>query len=267
MRIRDLADVLGDLDLRLNRPVRALDSHELVDAAEDRLALGRDEALADAERCRSARPARMQVLDEVFVERVRARKSCTFRPAGLVEHFAGLLRQVRHVAGVEADTALADAEWAQHLVERADGVRHTALERVVGVDEQNGIRRVQLAVALEGLIFAVEHLHPRMGHRAAREHAVELIGDRAGRSVAAADVGSARAEDSSLRALRPAGAELQHAAALRRADDAVGFCGDEALVVQRRAKYTFRRAAPRWPARGRSGSARAGKTGVPSGTA
>ena len=78
-----------------------------------------------------------------------------------------------------------------------------------------------------------------MGHRAAREYAVELIGDRAGRSVAAADVGSARAEDSSLRALRPAGAELQHAAALRRADDAVGLCGNEALVVQRKQNIRF----------------------------
>ena len=30
MRIRDLADVLGNFDLRLDRPVRALDSYELI---------------------------------------------------------------------------------------------------------------------------------------------------------------------------------------------------------------------------------------------
>ena len=48
-------------------------------------------------------------------------------------------------------------------------------------------------------------------------------------------------------ALRAAGAELHHAAALGRADDAVGLGGDQALVIDGQQARRSRRAAPRWP--------------------
>ncbi len=161
---------------------------------------------------------------------------------------------------------LRDAQRPQHLVERADGVRHAGLAGVVGVDEQDGVRRVRLAVGAEGVILGVEHLHPGVGHRAAGVHAVELVGDRAGGAGAAADVGSARAEDGSVRALRAAGAELQHRRPWPR-----GRCGwpwwRSGSGGSRQAADTFPRAAPRWRARAPSTIGSRGKTGVPSGTA
>jgi len=124
-----------------------------------------------------------------------------------------------------------DALRPQHLVERADGVRHAGLQAVVGVHEQGGVVGVRLAVGAEGVELGVEHLHPGVRHRAAGVHAVYLVRDRAGGAGAAADVGSARAEDRTVRALCAAGAELEHRAALCRAADAAGLRGDQALVV------------------------------------
>ena len=119
----------------------------------------------------------------------------------------------------------------QHLVERADGVRHAGLQAVVGIHEQGGVIGVRLAVGAEGVELGVEHLHPGVRHRAAGVHAVYLVRDRAGGAGAAADVGSARAEDRTVRALCAAGAELEHRAPVRRAADAAGLRGDQALVV------------------------------------
>ena len=70
-----------------------------------------------------------------------------------------------------------------------------------------------------------------MGHGAAGGHAVQLVGDGAGRAGTAADVGRPGAGDGAVRALGPAGAELQHRPPLGRPDDPVGLGGDQALVV------------------------------------
>ena len=72
-----------------------------------------------------------------------------------------------------------------------------------------------------------------MSHGPAGGNAEQLVGNRAGRALAAADIRRPGAGDGAVRALGPAGAELQHRAALRRAADAVGLGGDEALVVHR----------------------------------
>ena len=70
-----------------------------------------------------------------------------------------------------------------------------------------------------------------MGHGAAGGNAVQLVGNGAGRTGAAADIGRPRADDSRVRALCPAGAKLQHRAAVGGPADAVGLGGDQALVV------------------------------------
>ena len=57
-------------------------------------------------------------------------------------------------------------------------------------------------------------------------------------------------------ALGPAGAELQHRAALGGPDDAVGLGGNEALVVDGQQGERLDRAAPRWPGRGPPPAAR-----------
>lgn len=54
----------------------------------------------------------------------------------------------------------------QHLIKGPDGIRHTGLEHIVGIHQQRGIVGIDLAVGLECLILAVEHLDPGMGHGA-----------------------------------------------------------------------------------------------------
>ena len=229
VRRGDLADVLADLDLGDYIAVLILYGDELVDAAEHRLAARGDEPLADAERI-DLRVLHPHIADDVLVERVGNGDGRRL-PAGLVEHFARLAGKVGDVAAVEADTALGDALRAQHLVKGADGVWDAGVERVVGVHQHDGVAGIKLAVGLEGVVLGVEHLHPGVGHRAERGHAVELVRDGAGRADAAADVGGACADDGGVRTLRPAGAKLQHRPAAGGTVDAVGLRGDQALVI------------------------------------
>ena len=228
---RDLGDVFAHLDLRDDLARFTLHGDELVYAAEHRLALGSDEPLADAEGV-DARALQQQVLDDIFVERVGAGDGAAL-PARLVEHAAGLLREIGHIAGVEPDAAFGDAHGLEHIVEGADGVGNAGFERVVGIYEQHRVRRVALAVGAEGVILGIEHLHPGVRHRAESGNAVELVGDRAGGAGAARDIRRARAEDRRVRPLRPAGAEFHHRAAPRGTDDAARLRCDERLVVHR----------------------------------
>ena len=125
MRCRDLADVLADLDLGDDIAVLVLHCDELIDATEDRLALGGNETLADAEGV-DLRVLHPEVLDEVLVERVRNGDGA-FRPARLVEHLARLAGKIGDVAAVQADAALFDAKRLQDVVERFDGVGNAGL--------------------------------------------------------------------------------------------------------------------------------------------
>ena len=225
-----LADVLADLDARDDLAV-FLHGHELVHAVKNGAGAAGDEPFAHAEGV-YARALAQQLTDEVLIEAVRAGDGA-LRPAGLVEHAPRLLGEVGHVAGVEADAALGDAEGLQDLVEGAYGVGHAAAQGVVGVHEQGGVLRVGAAVGAEGVELGGEHLDPGVGHGAARGDAVYLVGEHAGRAGAAADVGGPGPEHGGVRALGAAGAELEHDPPVRGSDYAVGLCGDEALVVYR----------------------------------
>ena len=166
----------------------------------------------------------------MFVEGVGA-GDLALGPARVVEHFAGALGEIGHVAGVETYAAFRNAERLQDLVESADGIRHAAAQGVVCVHKQGGVLRVGLAVGAEGVELGGEHLHPGVGHGAARGDAVDLVGEHAGRTGAAAYKGGSRPENGGVRALGAAGAEFEHDPAVRGSDYAVGLGGDEALVV------------------------------------
>lgn len=105
------------------------------------------------------------------------------------------------------------------------------LDDVVGVHEENAVVGVDLRVVFEGVVLAVEHLHPAVGHRAHRGNAVVAVGDRAGGRRAAADVGRARAQDRRVVALGAAGAEFGDRPPLGGAAHAVGLGRHERLVV------------------------------------
>ena len=69
MRICDFSGILAYLDLRNNGSILALDSRELVNAAENGRILRCDKALADTERV-DARPLLNGITDNVLIERV-----------------------------------------------------------------------------------------------------------------------------------------------------------------------------------------------------
>ena len=125
MRCRDLADILADLDLGDDIAVLVLHCDELIDAAEDRLALGGNETLADAEGV-DLRVLHPEILNKVLVERVRNGDGA-LRPARLVEHLTRLAGKIGDVAAVQADAALFNAERLQDIVERLDGVGNAGL--------------------------------------------------------------------------------------------------------------------------------------------
>ena len=229
VRDSDLLNILADLDLRDDGAVGILHGDELIHAAEHGLGLGCNHALAHAEEV-DLRALEQHVLNEVLVEGV-GDGYLAVRPAGLVEHLARLPGEIGEVARVETDAALGDALGLEHLVEGADGVGDAGVQRVVGVDEESGVRGIQLAVGPEGLILTVEHLNPRVRHRPARGDAVDLVGDGACRTGDAADIGRARTDNRGVCPLCAAGAELKHRAAARGADNAVGLRRDQALVV------------------------------------
>ncbi len=78
-----------------------------------------------------------------------------------------------------------------------------------------------------------------MGHRAAGRDVVVAVGHDAGGAVAAADVRGACAVYRTVIALRAAGAELKHRAALGGTGDAAGLGGDQRLLVDCQQDHSF----------------------------
>ena len=225
----DLAHILGDLDLGEDGAVGLLNGAELVDAAEDGVALGGDEALAHAEGIHLGALAD-QLADDILVQGV-GDHDLAVEPARLVQHPTHLLGQVGDIARVQTDGALGDALGLQDLVEGLDGVGHARLQNVVGVYQEGGVVGVEGAVIAEGGELVVEHLDPGVGHGARGGDAVDLVGDGAGGVVHAADISGAGTHDGGVGALGSAGAELRDGAALGGAGQAGGLGGDEGFVV------------------------------------
>ena len=84
----------------------------------------------------------------------------------------------------------------------------------------------------KGVILAVEHLYPGMGHGTRGRNPIDLIRNGTGRSRTAADESGSCPGHGAGDALGAAGAEFQHRPALRGPADAVGLGGDQALVVK-----------------------------------
>lgn len=82
---------------------------QLVDAAEYRFGLGGDQALADAEGVDLC-ALYDEVAHQILIERV-GRHDLHIRETGVVEHLAGLYREVRDVAGIQTDALGADAPF------------------------------------------------------------------------------------------------------------------------------------------------------------
>ena len=171
--VGNLADILGNLDLGNDGAVVLFHRHQLIHAAEHRLALGGNQALAHAEHIDFC-PLMEQVLNQVLIQSI-GYGNLALGPACLIQHLPGFPGQVCHVAGVHTDAALGNAQGFEHLVEGPDGIGQTGLEGIVGIHQQCGIVGIELAVGLESLILRVKHLDPGMGHGASCQNAVELV--------------------------------------------------------------------------------------------
>ena len=230
MGIGDFRGVFTDFNFGNDIALFVFHSGQFIYTAKDRLASGRNQPLADAEDVNLS-PLPQKTLNDIFVQGV-GRGNLALRPAGIIQHFPGFLRQVGHITGVQTNAALGKTSGLQHLVEGTNGIGNTAFQGIVGIHQQGGVIGVDLTVGLERLILGGEHLDPGMSHGTAGRHTEELVGNRTGRSLAAADVGCSGTHNSTVGTLGPAGAKLQHSPSLGGTDHTVCLGGNEALVVQ-----------------------------------
>src|SRR5699024_7070066 len=134
---------------------------QLVNTTKDRVTLGGDHVLADAEAVQLG-PLKDQVPDNVFVQAVGGADGAVLIPGG-IQHGAGLLGQVGNVAAVDPDALGPLAHGGQHLVKDLDGVGYAAFQHAVGIYQQNAVVRVEPGVLLKGVILGGEHLDPAVG--------------------------------------------------------------------------------------------------------
>ena len=230
VRIGDLGGVLAHFDFRHDLAALVLNGDQLVDAAEYRRLGRRDQPLAHAEGVHLC-TLHHQIADKIFVQRIGGGDGAVGQ-SGFVEHPPRLFGEVGDVARIQTDGAFGLAHRQQHLLEHLYGVRHAAFERVVGIDQQGRVVGIQLAVRLERVVFAVEHLDPRMRHGAACRNTEQLVAQRAGSAGTAADIRRPCAQNRAAGSLRSARTEFQHLPALRRTHDAVCLGGDQGLMIQ-----------------------------------
>ena len=133
------------------------------------------------------------------------------------------------VARIEAD--------ADHLVALAakfpadgDRVPH-ALERVVGVDQEDAVVGHYAGILAKGGQLVVMAHDPTVGVRAADGDAEDLAGQDVRGGVAAADVGRPAGREGAVDALGPPQAEFQHRLAAGRQHQPRGLGGDQRLEV------------------------------------
>ena len=108
------------------------------------------------------RDLRYDLPDDQFIE-VTGEHDAGVGEAGVVEHARSANAQVGKVAGVQAN-ADGLVPFASQFLEDADGVRHAALERVDGVDEQQAVVGIDVGVGAEGAEFAHAQGHEELHH-------------------------------------------------------------------------------------------------------
>ena len=237
---------VGELDGWAPAAVALLDRHQLVDSAKGALAVRGDEPRAHAvhqagqDRVGVRAVARrllqhlgLDLPDHQLVEVAGEHDGC-LGEAGLVEQYGRLDGEIGQVARIEADADRRVALRPQ-LLEHADRVWHTALQRIHRVYKQQTVVGVDLGVGAEGVELALakgeEDLDHCVGVGAPGRQA-ERAGEADVRAeVGAADQGRARAGVGAALLAAPQ-AKLQHGVATAHLADAGGLGGDQGLVVE-----------------------------------
>ena len=237
MRVGNLSRIFGDFDFRNDAAVFVFFCNELVNTAENRVTLCRNQTLTDTKRV-DLRALVDQIADDIFVKRV-GNNDLTFRQSRFIEHLTRFFGKVRQVAGVETNAALGDALRNENFLERTNGIRNTRTQNIVGIDKQCRVVRIQFAVGTEGIVFGFKHLHPRMCHRTGRRDFIHAVGKRTCRCMTAADVRRSCAENRTVSALCTAGTELCNRTSLCRTNHTACLCRNQRLVIERKQKECF----------------------------
>ena len=122
----------------------------------------------------------------------------------------------------------------EHFLGNSDGGRHTRLERVVRVDQENGGTAINFSIALKGVVFSVEEHDPAVGHGADHGDAELFSCQCGGGATHTTDVGGASTVDGGVDVVCTSRTHVCHTASLCRTYDAIGLRGDERLVVDLR---------------------------------
>ena len=118
-----------------------------------------------------------------------------------------------------------------HFLKDADGIRNPALQRIIGVHQQDAGIRIDVRISLEGGIFIRETHHPAVCMRSCHRHIEQFSAeDVAGRHTATDDGGSCPV-GSRIRPLRSAQTEFQHSVSLRRIANSGRLRGNQGLVI------------------------------------
>ncbi len=186
-------------------PSPGCDRHQLVDSAQGRM-VGRGDEVRPYSPGVDGRPLPLEIGDEVLVQLVRGHDERVIEP-GLGEHPPGCLAEPGEVAGVESDRCAHRPAGCAQLLEHGDRVGQPRGQRVVGVDEQDGVG-IAGRIGAEGLELVLETHHPGVGMRALYRDAEDLAGEHVRRAVGATDVCGPGAAQPAVGPLGPAQAEL-----------------------------------------------------------
>ncbi|GBD41042.1 hypothetical protein HRbin39_00417 [bacterium HR39] len=202
--------------------------HQLVGAVERGPVVGGGQTRADAVAV-DGHALGQVTRDHVLVD-AAAREDAHLRKPALVEdapHPAGVLGEIARVDAHAVDADAFRGELRRELHHLPGGALG-----VVGVDQEHHRLRPGAGEVEEGLGLVLVGLDEGVGHGAEDGDPEDRLGRHGGGAGEADDVGGPRGEQSGLRAVRPAQAEVDERASRRRQHHARRLAGDQRLEVQ-----------------------------------
>ena len=230
MRIGDLFGIFADLDLGNDLSV-SFNGNQFVNAAENRIALRRDQTFANAERV-DFRTLYEKVTDNMLVKGV-GNDDLTFGQALTVQLCTDFLGEISKVTGVQTNGKIMNALRNEDLLECADRIGQTALHNVISINQQGCVIGINAAIGLKRFVFGIEHLNPSVRHRTGSLYAEISVCDGVGRGMTSADIRRSCTVDRGFRTLCSARTEFgNHSAACCTNDTARLGC-NQGLVIKR----------------------------------
>ena len=120
-----------------------------------------------------------------------------------------------------------------------DGIRKTALQDIIGVDQKDTCVRINLSICLESFILRGEELDPAVCHGSYRFDAELLVSQHRGCGIYTTDKAGSGSPDRRIRSLGPACTKLHNnrISGTCRTGDPVCFCSDQRLEIDADQKH------------------------------